>query len=124
MRCGVHVVVAERLNDELADNGRVLFKESVTKPVCGTGHQVRDEVAEEEGREDEPGRGAGGEGDNDADEEDHEERARYGDPGDLKDGERGRLTGALSRLSSPIRWARHLAHAGWGSGPLGRRSVG
>ncbi len=93
MRLRVHVVVAEGLDDGLADDRRVLCEEGVAKPVRGAGDQVREEVAEEESREDEPGRGAGGESCDDADEEGHEERARYGDPGDLEGDERGRLTG-------------------------------
>ena len=92
----VQVVVAEGLDDELADDGSVLLKEGVAKPVRGAGDQVGEEVAEDAGREDQPGRGAGGKGDDDADEERNAERARYGDPDGLEGRESGRLTGYRS----------------------------
>ena len=62
----VHVVLAERPDDELPDNGRVLFEEGVANPVRGAGKHVRQQVTEKEGREHEPGGGAGSQGKDDA----------------------------------------------------------
>ena len=92
---GVHVVVAERLDDDPADDGSILFEEGITKPVHGAEDQVREEIADEESWEDEPGRSASGQSDDDADEEDRQQHARYGNPGNLKGDERIRLSGCL-----------------------------
>ena len=92
---GVHVVVAERLDDDSTDDGSILFEEGIAKPVHSAGDQVREEIADEESWEDEPGRSASGQSDDDADEEDRQQHARYGNPGNLKGDERIRLSGCL-----------------------------
>jgi hypothetical protein len=89
----VQVVIAERPDNELADKGCVLFEERVAKPMRGAGEQVREDVAEQGGRENEPGGDTRSDGNHDAGEEGHEERARCGHPNDLKRRERRRLRG-------------------------------